>query len=117
MNKLDINPLIRLTSSGYWMQIDELEKDGKLPAELGRLLKELVNSHLNNTARPTATPHLIELAKQHLQGGIELSDSAMDLAYDVMVYTPNRGCEKEQRLFFILIHKYPEGRMRYLDEV
>lgn len=115
MNKTSATA-IRLTSSGWWKQIDDLQMEGKLPHELGCLLKGLIGSHLSKTIPPAATPNLIKLAEEHLQGGVELSDSATDNFFDVMVYTPNPGQEEVRRHFFVLIRKYPEGRLKYLDE-
>jgi hypothetical protein len=113
-NETTKSPL-KLSSSGYWKQIDDLEKDGILPWELGSLLKEIISSFFSRAIPAEATSHLVELAKQYLQGGIELSNSAMDCFYDVMVFVPN--AEKNLRSFFLLVRKYPEGRLKYLDEI
>ena len=105
---------LRLSSSGYWQEIDNMVKDGSLPRELGLLLNEVIGSFFSRAVPAEATSHLINLAKQYLQGGIKLSNSAMDCLYDIMVFIPDPG--KDLRSFFLLVRKYPEGRLKYLDE-
>lgn len=116
MDKTSTDP-IKLTNSGWWQQIDALQQNGTLPDIVGCLLKGLVSSHMFKTIPPTATPNSIMLAKKYLRGGIEISDSAIDTLYDVVVYTPDNGKENDLRHFFFLIHKYPNGRLKYLDEL
>ena len=108
---------IKLTTSNYFNQINILVEAGKIPLELAGVLMELVNSHIHNRIRPTAEPRIVAQAKDFLIGGILLSDSACDTHYDVMVYVPDVGMRESRRQFFTLIKKYPDGSLRYLNEV
>ncbi len=106
---------LKLTVSEWWRELDRLIKDGTIPTELGMCLKSLVGAHFTKSIPPAASHHLVELAKIHLGGGIELSDSALDKLYDVMVFVPD---DKEiNRSFFLLVPKYPGGQLTYLQDV
>jgi hypothetical protein len=109
-------PLLKLTNSGYWNEIDEFAKDGKIPQELGDILGEIINSHRRKTTPHRATPRLIKMMKQHLSGGVMLTCPEEDRCYDVMIFIPDVG-RSELRPFFLLVPKYPGGRLKHLDEI
>jgi hypothetical protein len=110
------SPIV-LSSSDYWMEIEELTKTGKIPRELGGLLKGVINSHMNETIPCTATPRLIKMMKRHLMGGVRLIYSDRDRFYNVMVFVPNAESSEVCRSFFLLVPKYNGGRLKYLDEI
>lgn len=108
---------IELSSSDYWMEIEELTKTGKIPQELGGILKSVVNSHMNKTISCTANRRLIDLAKKYLTAGIKLRHSDRDRFYNMMVFVPNIESSEVRRSFFLLVPKYNGGRLKYLDEI
>jgi len=108
---------IKLTRRYYRFEIDDLMKNNdKITSDFVVLLRRIVGAHVDCTAEPEATPQLIELAKlnkQYLQAGIELGGET----YGIMVYIPNLVCKKERKPLFCLIPQFPEGRLRYLDDI
>lgn len=108
---------IELSSSDYCMEIEQLTKTGKIPQELGGLLKAVVNSHLNEAISCVATHYHIGLAKKYLTEGIKLRYSDRDRAYNMMVFIPNSESSEVCRSFFLLVPKYNGGKLKYLDEI
>lgn len=108
---------IQLTTSGYWQELEKLFEAKELPQALCDALKGLVNSHINKTNPPRATKMEIQQAKLYLKNGIELSSSATNPLFQVVVYVPKKGQEEERISFFKLIPLYPGCDMRRLDEI
>lgn len=108
---------IKLTASNWWQELEQLHTTRSMPAHLVDCLKELVSSHLHSMIGPEATPRLIALAKNYLDSGILLSDSAGDYLYDVMVWVPNPDKVEYKRSFFRLVPKWSDGRLKYLYEI
>jgi hypothetical protein len=109
-------PLV-LTIFDYTPQLDTLEKAGKLPAELVQMLKSLLMAHVMKGTPPEANPREVQLAKEYLQGGIELTSSATTTLYDVVVWTPNVEHRNSLRPRFRLINKFANGQMIYLHDL
>lgn len=103
-----------LTISNYWQELEQLRRDGSMPASFVDCLKSLVSSHINSTIGPEATPHRIGQAKEYMLGGILLSSSDMDRLYDVVVFIPNDCSSPINRSFFTLVRKWNGGEVRYL---
>lgn len=114
MNQTTNLPL-KLSSGNYRQEIDNMEREGSLPVELGSLLKGIIAAFFSRSDPAEATSHLIGLAKQYVQRGIELNSPAVSFQYDVMVFDPAPG--NKSHPFFLLVRKYPDGRLRYLDEI
>jgi len=115
-----MNGTLRFSLQNHWREIDELEKLGILPGELGRCLKSLITYHPYNAFTPEATPMLIQQAKQHVGNGFVLVDekrNGIELAFDIVVCCPNPGEHTRTRKFFLLIPKYPGAKLKYLDEL
>jgi hypothetical protein len=110
-----ITPL-RLTTAGYWLQLEELIESKSIPLELADTLKALVNSQINKTIGPEAKYPVIRMASEYLKDGIILIDSAGELLYDVMVLIPNQP-DDEMRTFFCLVRKWPGGQLHYLESL
>ena len=113
---------IELSSSNYWMEIEEFTKTGKIPQELGDILKAVVNSHIKETIPCIASRRLIDLAKKYLMDGIKVKYSDMDRFYNIrfynmMVFVPNIEEGEVLRSFFLLVPKYNGGKLKYLDEI
>ncbi len=108
---------LKLTTWAYWEELDELMEDDRIQVELGMCLRALISSHINKTIPPEASSTLVQIAKNHLAGGIILSDSAGEQFYDLMVFVPDAGGEATRRSFFRLIPKYPGGRFKYLNDI
>lgn len=103
---------LQLTSSNYWQELETLA----IEQRLANCLKSMISSMQDSTIEPTATDHLIRLAKKHLGSGIIISDSAGTKAYDVMVYVPDNNKDNRRR-FFKLIAKHPDGKLYYLEQL
>ncbi|NTW13790.1 MAG: hypothetical protein HGA31_02035 [Candidatus Moranbacteria bacterium] len=108
----DAVPPVRLTMGRYWYEIDELEKNGTLPVELGVMLKALITTFFGRAVTPEAKPHLVELAKRYLIGGIEFTDR--HASYDVVCFKPEDT--EKGRAFFYFAQRHPGGRFHYLPE-
>ncbi|GEM_PF-1903139 len=105
-------PPLRLNSGDFWDDIEKLEKNGEIPAELGTMLKSLIATFFARAVTPEAKPHLVDLAKQYLSGGIEFTDRST--AYDIVVFIPENG--ENLRAFFYFAQQVSGGRFHYLDE-
>ncbi|MFA6270054.1 MAG: hypothetical protein WC657_02485 [Candidatus Paceibacterota bacterium] len=112
-----MTPSIYLTVANNWQELEEMATNGKLPIPLADCLKALVVSERLSVISPEAKPELIRLAKAHLANGIVLSDSATDQFFDIVVFVPDPGQEKNCRSFFKLIPKYPGGKFKYLENL
>jgi len=108
---------LKLTTWGYWTELDEMAKNKVLPWELSSHLKALVNSHIHKTFAPRTTVEVIAQAKEYLSEGIELSYTAETLPYDVVVFIPDPGKNESHYQFLNLIPKCPEGKFQYLNEI
>ncbi|MBI2472960.1 hypothetical protein HYV70_00180 [Candidatus Uhrbacteria bacterium] len=109
-----MNP-IKLTVANHWQELDEMEKNGDLPGELARHLKQLIGCHLKQMIHPAVSAEILRLAKAHLKAGILITDEkrCFEQLYEIVLF---QG-DEQARLFFHLIPKYPHGRFRYLDEI
>jgi hypothetical protein len=115
-----MNVTLKFSLQKHWQEIDDLQKKGILPDELGWCLKSLITDHLCGNFTPDATPRLIQQAKQHIGNGFVLVDethNGRELMFDIVVCVPDPGNPKRTRKFFQLIPRYPGARLRYLDEV
>jgi hypothetical protein len=112
----DLSPL-RLTRADWWQELEKLRTTYGLPTPLVDCMKSLVSAHLTSTIPPEATPHLVRLAKEHLSGGVLLSDSDSDNLYAVMVWVPDPGKEEGKMSRFWLVRAWPDGKLRNLTDL
>ena len=112
-----MNKPIELTSSGFWHELEALVTSGELTPRLADYLKSLASSHWCKTIPPHASAEIITEAKERLTQGFVLSDSALTLHYDIMVYVPDRDKEATQKTFFVFVRKYPHGQLMRLSEL
>ncbi|HBI17687.1 MAG TPA: hypothetical protein DDY52_06130 [Candidatus Moranbacteria bacterium] len=105
---------IWLTTARYERELYILVKEESIPLALGRFLIAVIVAHVQKNTAAIATDSRIQLAKAYLQGGIELSDSAMNYLFDVMLFVPE---DEKERSFFVLVKKYPGGQLKYLKDV
>ena len=112
---------IELTTEKYWQELEALAMDGKIDMGLSNMLKALICSHLRDTNPPTANTELIKLAKEQLKDGIWLREvnekTGAQYYLDIMVYVTNEDPSEGLRKVFKLIPKYPNGRLKYLDDL
>jgi hypothetical protein len=116
-------PSIRLTTTGNWQELEDMVTRKELPAALADCLKELIACERHGAITPEAKPHLIQLVKEYLPNGIQLSQSMLEPGglYDVVVWVPHNKVISvpntdqliEFRSFFKLVPKYPNGELRY----
>ncbi len=106
---------IKLTSSNYWKEIGQLVNDAILPMELGGLLRKLISLRNKKVIPPLAETRTIKLARDFMTGGIDLDDG--QYFYDVVVYLPSDPNDKTKRRFFVLIPKWPYGKLTHLEDI
>ncbi|MFA6536032.1 MAG: hypothetical protein WC250_00075 [Candidatus Paceibacterota bacterium] len=103
---------IVLSVNNYQQELDEMSKKGELPAELARLLKALVNSHLRKSISPTATPTEVKQAWEYLSGGIFLRQDGSDGSFhSAAVFEPDPELAGTARIFLQLVRRCPLGKI------
>ena len=104
---------LRLTFTHNWNELEAMVTAGTLPAALADCLKSLISAEQHDAIGPDATPHLVQLANEHLSHGITLTDAeGRDRLYDVMVFVPDEG-RMNLRSFFRLVPRYSGGQLKY----
>ena len=107
MNEYKKDKILVLSGINWW---SDLGTTG-LPPELVMFLRGAVGNHISGYRQETATPRMIELAKEFLQKGIQIGEES----YDIMVCKPYD--KKTGRAFFVLAPKWPGGELHRLSEL
>ncbi|GEM_PF-5183606 len=97
---------IRISREDWWKELGERN----LPEELVALLRGLVNTFFRDVCKPTATPALITLARQHLSGGLVIDNSP----YEICIWVPQN--ERTHKHIFVLVPSCPNATLRRLIE-
>jgi hypothetical protein len=106
---------LKLTIANYWQELETAIKEKRMPAALVDSLKMVISAYQNNGVGPTATAHLIGLAKELVPNGICLQYGHADENFDIVVFVPDQLEESDDlRMFFVLIPRYRNGRFKYL---
>lgn len=123
------NMLIKLTSTNYWQELEELGRSGQLPYSLADHLKGLVCIHLRNTCRRRdgqpyipythsgIDPQAVREAIRYLQEGIVIDrwdlddepDSHQEVYYQVYVWIPHNP--QTHITHFQLVECHPKGSL------
>ena len=103
-------PPLQLDSGRFWDDIETLEKNGEIPAELGTMLRTLIITFFEKAVTPEAKPHLLDLVRKHLPGGIEFTDRGTK--FDIVHFVPEDV--EEGRPFFYFAQQFPGGRFYYV---